>query len=67
MDYVEDGNLILFTEVTHWMHLDAAEEANHYLVGFVLSTLSQIAIRIPGVEPDSHHMWNSLSTNKVYY
>ena len=45
MDYVEDGNLILFPEATHWVHLDAAEEVNHYLVDFLLDKISQQAIR----------------------
>ena len=45
MDYVKDGNLILFPEATHWVHLDAAEEVNHYLVDFVLDKISQQVIR----------------------
>jgi pimeloyl-ACP methyl ester carboxylesterase len=45
MDYVDDGNLILFPEATHWVHLDATEEVNHYLVDFVLDRVSRIAIR----------------------
>jgi len=45
MDYVEDGNLILFPEATHWVHLDAAEEVNHYLIDFLLDKISQQAIR----------------------
>jgi len=45
MDYVEDGNLILFPEATHWVHLDAAEEVNHYLTDFIFDKVSQIAIK----------------------
>jgi epoxide hydrolase 4 len=45
MDYVEEGNLILFPEATHWVHLDAAEEVNHYLLDFVLDKISQQVIR----------------------
>jgi pimeloyl-ACP methyl ester carboxylesterase len=43
MDYVDEGNLILFPEATHWVHLDAAEEVNHYLVDFIFDKASQIA------------------------
>jgi len=35
MDFVDEGNLILFPEATHWVHLDAAEEVNHYLIDFI--------------------------------
>jgi len=45
MDYVEEGNLILFPEATHWVHLDAAEEVNHYLIDFIFDKASQIAIK----------------------
>ena len=45
MDYVDDGNLILFPEATHWVQLDAADEVNHYLTDFVLDKVSQIAIK----------------------
>jgi len=45
MDYVDDGNLILFPEATHWVHLDAAEEVNHYLVDFIFDKASQIVVR----------------------
>jgi len=45
MDYVDEGNLILFPEVTHWIQHDAAEEVNHYLVDFILDKASQIAIK----------------------
>jgi hypothetical protein len=45
MDYVDDGNLILFPDATHWVHLDAADEVNHYLTDFILDKASQIAIK----------------------
>jgi epoxide hydrolase 4 len=45
MDYVDEGNLILFPEATHWVHLDAAEEVNHYLIDFIFDTASKIAVR----------------------
>ena len=45
MDYVDEGNLILFPEATHWVHLDAAEEVNHYLIDFILDKASQIVVR----------------------
>jgi pimeloyl-ACP methyl ester carboxylesterase len=45
MDYVDEGNLILFPEATHWVHLDAAEEVNHYLIDFILDKASQIPIK----------------------
>jgi len=45
MDYVNDGNLILFPEATHWLHLDAAEEVNHYLIDFLLDKISKQVIR----------------------
>jgi len=45
MDYVNDGNLILFPEATHWLHLDAAEEVNHYLIDFLLDKISTQVIR----------------------
>ena len=45
MDYVDEGNLILFPEATHWVHLDAAEEVNHYLIDFIFDTASRIAVR----------------------
>ena len=41
MDYVDEGNLILFPEATHWVQYDAAEEVNHYLVDFLLDKISQ--------------------------
>jgi len=45
MDYVNDGNLILFPEATHWLHLDAAEEVNHYLIDFLLDKISTQVIQ----------------------
>lgn len=45
MDYVDEGNLILFPEATHWVHLDAAEEVNHYLIDFIFDKASQQAVR----------------------
>ena len=45
MDFVNDGNLILFPEATHWLHLDAAEEVNHYLIDFLLDSISRRVIR----------------------
>ena len=45
MDYVDDGNLILFPEATHWVQHDAAEEVNHYLTDFILDKASQIVIK----------------------
>ena len=45
MDYVEEGNLILFPEATHWVQHDASEEVNHYLVDFIFDRASQIAIK----------------------
>jgi pimeloyl-ACP methyl ester carboxylesterase len=45
MDYVDEGNLILFPEATHWVQHDAAEEVNHYLIDFIFDKASQIAIK----------------------
>jgi pimeloyl-ACP methyl ester carboxylesterase len=45
MDYVKEGNLILFPEATHWVQRDAAEEVNHYLVDFLLNKISMRVIR----------------------
>jgi len=45
MDYCDEGNLILFPEATHWIHLDAAEEVNHYLTDFILDKASQIVVK----------------------
>ena len=44
MDYVDEGNLILFPEATHWVQHDAAEEVNHYLIDFIFDKASQIAV-----------------------
>ncbi len=40
MDYVEEGNLILFPKATHWVQHDAADEVNHYLIDFLLDKIS---------------------------
>jgi len=45
MDYVDNGNLILFPTATHWVHLDAAEEVNHYLIDFIFDKASRIPIK----------------------
>ena len=45
MDYVDEGNLILFPEATHWVQHDAAEEVNHYLIDFIFDKASQIPIK----------------------
>jgi pimeloyl-ACP methyl ester carboxylesterase len=45
MDYVDDRNLILFPEATHWVQHDAADEVNHYLVDFIFDTVSRIPVR----------------------
>lgn len=45
MDYVEEGNLILFPDATHWVQHDAAEEVNHYLLDFLFDKASQIAVK----------------------
>jgi len=45
MDYVDEGNLMLFPEATHWVQHDASEEVNHYLIDFIFDKASQIAIR----------------------
>jgi len=45
MDYVDDGNLILFPEATHWVQHDAAAEVSHYLIDFIFDKASQIPIR----------------------
>jgi pimeloyl-ACP methyl ester carboxylesterase len=41
MDYVDQGNLILFPEATHWVQHDSAEEVNHYLIDFLLDKISR--------------------------
>ncbi len=45
MDYVDEGNLILFPDATHWVQHDAADEVNHYLIDFIFDKASQIPIR----------------------
>jgi pimeloyl-ACP methyl ester carboxylesterase len=45
MDYCDEGNLILFPESTHWVHLDAADEVNHYLIDFLLDSITKRAIK----------------------
>jgi len=45
MDYVDEGNLILFPEATHWIQHDAADEVNHYLLDFIFDKASQIVIK----------------------
>jgi len=44
MDYCDEGNLILFPEATHWVQHDAADEVNHYLVDFILDSISRIPV-----------------------
>jgi epoxide hydrolase 4 len=45
MDYVDEGNLILFPEATHWVQHDAADEVNHYLVDFLLDSISRKVVK----------------------
>ena len=45
MDYVEQGNLILFPDATHWVQHDATEEVNHYLIDFLFDKVSQIPVK----------------------
>jgi pimeloyl-ACP methyl ester carboxylesterase len=45
MDYIDEGNLILFPEATHWVQHDAAGEVNHYLTDFILDLMSQVVIK----------------------
>jgi len=45
MDYVDEGNLILFPEATHWVQRDAADEVNHYLIDFLLDKISMQVMR----------------------
>src|SRR5512138_3186619 len=45
MDHVDQGNLILFEDATHWVQHDAAEEVNHYLIDFLLDQISKQPIR----------------------
>ena len=44
MDYVKEGNLMLFPEATHWVQRDAAEEVNHYLVDFILDKKKDVMV-----------------------
>jgi pimeloyl-ACP methyl ester carboxylesterase len=45
MDYVDEGNLILFPEATHWVQHDAADEVNHYLIDFILDSISRKVVK----------------------
>ena len=45
MDLVDEGNLILFPEATHWVQHDAAGEVNHYLVDFFLDSFSRKVVK----------------------
>ncbi len=45
MDYCDKGNLILFPESTHWVQHDAAAEVNHYLVDFLLDSITKRVIK----------------------
>lgn len=45
MDYVKEGNLMLFPEATHWVQRDAAEEVNHYLVDFILDKKKDVIVQ----------------------
>ncbi|MEP0807499.1 MAG: alpha/beta hydrolase [Chloroflexota bacterium] len=45
MDYVDEGNLILFPEATHWVQHDEAEAVNHYLLDFIFDKASKVPIR----------------------
>ena len=45
IDHVEQGNLILFPDATHWVQRDAAEEVNHYLIDFLLDKASKQVMR----------------------
>jgi Predicted hydrolases or acyltransferases (alpha/beta hydrolase superfamily) len=45
MDYVKDGNLIIFPEATHWVQRDESEEVNHYLLDFLLDKISVQVVR----------------------
>lgn len=45
MDYCDEGNLILFPESSHWAHLDAPDEVNHYLIDFLLDSITKRAIK----------------------
>lgn len=45
MDHVDEGNLILFPDATHWVQHEWAEEVNHYLIDFLLDKVSKQVIR----------------------
>jgi pimeloyl-ACP methyl ester carboxylesterase len=45
IDHVDEGNLMLFPDATHWVQHDAAEEVNHYLIDFLFDKASQIAVK----------------------
>jgi pimeloyl-ACP methyl ester carboxylesterase len=45
MDYCNEGNLILFPEATHWVQHDAAPEVNHYLIDFLLDSITKRVIK----------------------
>lgn len=45
MDYVKEGNLMLFPEATHWVQRDAAEEVNHFLIDFILDKKKDVMVR----------------------
>ncbi len=45
MDYCEVGNLILFPEATHWVQHDSAAEVNHYLIDFLLDSISKRVVK----------------------
>jgi epoxide hydrolase 4 len=45
MDHVDEGNLILFPEATHWVQHDASEEVNHYLIDFIFDKARQIPVK----------------------
>lgn len=45
MDYCAEGNLILFPESTHWVQHDAAGEVNHYLIDFLLDSITKRVIK----------------------
>lgn len=45
MDYVDEGNLIFFSEATHWVQHDEAEAVNHYLIDFIFDKASLIPVK----------------------
>lgn len=45
MDYCDEGNLILFPEATHWVQHDSAAEVNHYLIDFLLDSITKRVIK----------------------